>query len=684
MTSFREYARRYSEIGWALIQLDGKIPVTKNWQKTAPREPSNMAGCWAEWGKRYGMGVVLRTSASGLAVFEYDTDEARERYLELLGGELPPTPICRTGRGLLHTYFSDPGGLQKAARDGLELRAGEHQCVVPPTVHPDTGQPYEWLEGHEPWHVPCLPVPAAIREFFGRNGRPKTIPAKLTPSTRHDSFITVAAELRKVGVGEAAILASLRALNTEQGDPPKTDDAELVAIARDAMGWRVGEKGPVPTFTDVGNGELWSGMHAHRLRFVKQSRQWLHYRDGRWRRDETGEAERAAKTTARERLRLASEIEDEDKRRDAVRWAMASHQGPRIREMLQAASTEPTVVLSASQLDADPFLLGCANGVLDLRTGELRTASPDDLISLGNDIQYDPDAECPRWEQTLEEVFAGDDALVAYIQRKVGYALTGDVREQIVDVLHGNGGNGKDTFIRPVTRIIGEQALTTPMETFARSRDKGVRNDLARLHRARLVIASESAEGRRLDEVTVKAVSGGGVIAARFLYGEFFEFVPQFKVWLVTNHKPRVEGDDDAIWRRLRLIPFNVSFIGREDKELGGKLEEELPGILAWAVRGCLDWQAYGLGLPKAVEQATNEYRADEDLLGLFIDQRCELTVDAAVEPALLRAAFEEFCTAMGERTISASVFGRRLARRGITRAMRDGSNVYVGIRLKS
>jgi putative DNA primase/helicase len=331
----------------------------------------------------------------------------------------------------------------------------------------------------------------------------------------------------------------------------------------------------------------------------------------------------------------------------------------------------------------DPFLLGCANGTLDLRTGALRTANPDDLISLGNDVPYDPDAKCPRWEQALEEIFAGDESLVSYIQRKVGYALTGDTREQVVDVLQGSGGNGKDTIIKPIMRIVGEQALTTPMETFARSRDKGVRNDLARLHRARLVIASESAEGRRLDETTIKAVSGGGSVAARFLYGEFFEFTPQFKVWLVTNHKPRVEGDDDAIWRRLRLIPFNVSFIGREDKELGSKLERELPGILAWAVRGCLAWQAEGLGLPRAVEQSTNEYRADEDLLGLFLDQRCKLTVEGAIEPVLLRLAFEEFCTAMGERTVSASVFGRRLARRGITRGVRDGVSVYIGIELK-
>lgn len=681
MTSFRELARRYSELGWALTRLDGKVPVERDWQKTTPGEPGNVAGRWAEWGKRHGMGVVL--GASGLAVLEYDEEAARERFFDLLGGGLPATPVCRTGSGKLHAYFADPGGLQKVARDGLELRVGDHQCVVPPSLHPDTLDPYAWLDGHEPWIVTCLPVPAAVREFFGRNG-PKVIPEKLTPSTRHDSFVTVAAELRKVGVGEAAILASLRALNTEQADPPKSDDAELVAIARDAMSWRVGGRRQVPTYTDVGNGELWSRMHAHRLRFVKQSRQWLHYRDGRWRRDETGEAERAAKATARERLRLAAELEDEDKRKDAVKWGMASHQGPRIREMLQAASTEPTVVLSANQLDADPLLLGCSNGTLDLRTGELRTASPDDLISLGNNVRYDPDAECPRWEQTLEEVFASDHALIEYVQRKVGYALTGSTKEQEVDVLFGSGGNGKDTLLRPIMRIIGEQALTTPMDTFARTRDKGVRNDLARLHRARLVIASESAEGRRLDEAAIKAVSGGGPIAARFLYGEFFEYTPTFKTWLVTNHKPRVEGDDDAIWRRLRLIPFNVSFIGREDKELGSKLEAELPGILAWAVRGCLEWQREGLGLPPAVERATNEYRADEDLLGLFLDQRCELTADGTAEPVRLRLAFEEFCTAMGERSMSASVFGKRLARRGITRGVRDGASLYIGIRLRA
>jgi putative DNA primase/helicase len=248
-------------------------------------------------------------------------------------------------------------------------------------------------------------------------------------------------------------------------------------------------------------------------------------------------------------------------------------------------------------------------------------------------------------------------------------------------VLHGGGGNGKDTMLKPIQRIVGEHAVTASMDTFTRTRDKGVRNDLARLHRARLVVASESGEGRRLDEPTIKAISGGNKIAARFLYAEHFEFTPQFKVWLVTNHRPRVEGDDDAIWRRLRLIPFDVSFIGREDKQLDAKLEAELPGILAWAVRGCLEWQAEGLGLPQAVEQATHQYRIDEDVLGAFIAEQCVL--EGEIEPAELREAYERFCETIGERPLSANVLGRRLAGGGIKRATRDRRSVYLGIRLR-
>jgi putative DNA primase/helicase len=202
------------------------------------------------------------------------------------------------------------------------------------------------------------------------------------------------------------------------------------------------------------------------------------------------------------------------------------------------------------------------------------------------------------------------------------------------------------------------------------------------LQRDRLVIASESGEGRRLDEAVVKTLTGGDTVTARFLYGEFFEFVPHFNIWLATNNRPRVDGADDAIWRRLRLIPFEVSFEGREERDLAAKLEAELPGILAWAVRGCLAWQREGLGLPDAVEQATSAYRRDEDLLGAFLDERCAHEPSAAVSVADLRGAYEQFCKEMGEHPPAGAVLGKRMSKRGYPSSKLDGKRSYAGLRL--
>lgn len=433
--------------------------------------------------------------------------------------------------------------------------------------------------------------------------------------------------------------------------------------------------------TDLGNAELLADRNADRLRHVRERKRWLVWNDGRWRPDVDGEPERAAKEIARHRLRLAADLDGRD-RKEAADWALKSQAEPRIRAMLDLAATEPGIVLRVDELDVDPLLLSCANGVVDLRTCSLRPHDSADLISLGTNVAYDPAASCPRWEQFLREVFDGDDDLIAYVQRLVGYCLTGDTSEQVVPVLHGSGGNGKDTFVRPLLRILGDHAQTTPFDTFAYTRrDGGPRNDLARLHRARLVVASEANEGRSIDEATLKLVSGGGRVPARFLYGEFFEYVPNFKVFLITNHRPKVDGDSEAIWRRLREIPFEISFIGREDRDLEQKLEAELPGILAWAIRGCCTWRTDGLGTCAAVERATREYRTDEDVLGAFIADHCNLT--GYVTPADFRAAYETHCRELGEKPLAASALGRRLKQRHITKAERDKTTVYLGISLR-
>ena len=433
---------------------------------------------------------------------------------------------------------------------------------------------------------------------------------------------------------------------------------------------------------DTANARRFVHEHGARLRHVAQRRRWLRWGGWRWVDDATGDADRGAKQTARNLLREAAAVENEQARKDALKWAVTSQNEPRIRAMLTLAATEPELVVSADDLDTATYLLACPNGTVDLRTGNLRAPSAADLITRGTTVRYEPAAECPRWERTLGEVFDGDDDLIAFFQRWAGYSLTGDTGEHVIAVLHGAGCNGKTTIVETIKRLAGDLAVTAAFDTFARARgDRGPRNDLARLAGARIVVGSESGEGRRLDEATLKEITGGDRIAARFLYGEHFEFRPAFKLWLVTNHLPRVDGDDNAIWRRLRLIPFDVSFEGREDRTLIAQLERELPGILAWAVRGCLDWQHHGLGQASAVEHATRAYRQDEDLLGAFLAERCGTGGEAPARD--LRAAFDAWAAECGERSMSGAALGKRLAKRGIHAVRRaKGQRVYIGIHL--
>jgi putative DNA primase/helicase len=438
-----------------------------------------------------------------------------------------------------------------------------------------------------------------------------------------------------------------------------------------------------PTFaaTDLCNAERLVAQHGDDLRYVPGIG-WHAWDGCRWRRDEDGEPMRRAKASARLIPREAEGVQDKAEHAQLLRWAITSETEPRLRAAVSLAQSEKAIIAHASQLDRDPVLLNVENGTIDLRTGELRDHNRLELITQQVGVSFEPDAECPRWDRFLAELFVGDVELIAFMQRLIGYCLTGDTREEVLAVFHGSGCNGKSTLLAILKRLLGEYARTAAFDTFMRARgDRAPRNDLARLHRARLVTAAESGEGKRLDEATVKEITGGDTIAARFLYGEHFEFTPQFKLVLVTNHRPKVDGTDDAIWRRLRLIPFEVSFEGREDRTLAATLEQELPGILNWAVQGCLDWQRNGLGAPKAVQEATSEYRQDEDHLGAFLDARCVLDGGLEIKPVELQRAYEGYCSEVGERPVARSSLGKLLKRRGISKHKRSG--MYRGVRLK-
>lgn len=437
--------------------------------------------------------------------------------------------------------------------------------------------------------------------------------------------------------------------------------------------------------SDAGNAELLASLFGDRLRFVHGPDVWRVWRGGHWAEDVDGAAERLALEAAQERLHRADGIADPKEATEQAKWAIGSRSAKRLRDCLSVAKHTRPFTSTAEAFDANPWALNIANGTLDLRTGDLREHDPSAMHSKRAPAEYMAGAECPRWEQFLQEVFDGDTEVVNYLRRAVGYSLTGDTREQVLFVLYGSGCNGKTTLLNLLKRLLGDYKTNTDFATLSYVKEKqaGVRDDLAALTGARLVTASEAALGMRFSEGRVKQLTGGDPVTARPLYGRYFDFTPRFKLWLSCNHRPTVRDTSEAFWRRVHLVPFTVSFRNREDQALPEKLAEELPGILAWAVTGCLEWQAKGLNPPERVKAATSEYRASEDVIGHFLSDSTETDRRAATLSKDLYGAYLRWCAQTDERTESRRTFGEALAEKGFVRKRGTGGlTVYHGLRL--
>jgi putative DNA primase/helicase len=438
--------------------------------------------------------------------------------------------------------------------------------------------------------------------------------------------------------------------------------------------------------TDLGNAERLIAQHGTDLRYCHPWRCWLVWDGTRWRADDTAEAVRRAKQTVRSIYREAAEAEDEDERKALGGWAKQSEADGRIRAMLSVAASEPGVPVLPGELDADPWAFNVANGTLDLRTGQLRPHGRADLLTKLAPAPYDPAADAPRWQRFLDRIMDGQAELVAYLQRAVGYSLTGSTGEECLFIPYGSGRNGKSRFIGATQHILGDYGQQMPSSTLLSKPGgaDGIPNDVARLKGVRFAAAVETEQGRRLDEELVKRLTGGDKLTARFLRAEFFEFTAECKLWVATNHKPTVSGTDEGIWSRMRLVPFTVTIPPAErDKGLADKLAAEAPGILAWAVAGCLAWQQRGLHEPAAVLDATADYRAEQDTLGEFIQQCCQTGRNCYAHAGELLAAYQDFS---GDRRISQRLFGMKLRERGYdsTRMGHSNRHAWIGLGLRS
>ncbi|MGI6308458.1 MAG: phage/plasmid primase, P4 family [Dethiobacteria bacterium] len=468
--------------------------------------------------------------------------------------------------------------------------------------------------------------------------------------------------------------------------------AELLRLAGAAPEWEPGpEAEPAAAeprhFTDLGNAMRLVELHGADIRYSYESKKWYCWNGKYWQEDRTGKIKRLAKKTVRQMYAEAAKIQDDRDREAFIKHALKSESENRLKAMVSLAQSETGIPILLNQFDADPFLLNCQNGTINLRTGELQEHKRGDYLTKISPIEYNPKIRSKVWETFLDRVIP-DPQVRAFVQRFAGYSITGDVSEEKFAFSYGPPATGKSTFLRAVMAAAGDYACTADFEAFLSNKNRGgPRNDIARLAGKRFVVSVEVEDGRKLAEGLVNQLTGGDVITARFLYQESFEFVPQFKLWLAANNRPKVTGPDGAIWRRILQIPFREVIPANErNPELKNILcDTEItgPAILAWLVEGCLAWQQEGLNPPDAVKQTTEEYRQEMDPLADFIADKCVMVPQARVSNPEIWKAYKTWCEENGERyPLGRKRFTQTLIASGFDQYPDAGKRIWIGIGL--
>jgi putative DNA primase/helicase len=437
--------------------------------------------------------------------------------------------------------------------------------------------------------------------------------------------------------------------------------------------------------TDKANARAFAAVNADRFRYQANRKTWRKWDGRRWADATEVDLMRAAKEVADLLLERAARIKNPDVREAMVKHALKTCGRARLEAMIALSASEPQFDATTDIFDTKPYLLTVKNGTINLRTGEIKPHDREDYITKLTDIEYDPSAGATGWEQFQREIFDGDQELMAYVQRACGYSLTGETREQCFFLLHGSGCNGKGRHVRQLARLAGDAACVTPFSalTADRAKQSGNTPELAKLAGARVVTAGEPDRGVKLSESIIKTLTGEDPITVCAKYEAPFTFVPAFKLWLHANHKPRILGTDPGIWRRPRFIPFLISFEGRKDETLDVKLDAEASGILAWAVRGAIEWYAHGLGGCAKVEAHTKAYREEEDTLGKFIADALETAPDGFVASKELHAAYKAWCEQASDEPVGNRLLGRMLAERGFCPGKKSGVRGFSGWALK-
>ena len=725
---------------WAVFPLAeaGKTPVYRGGCRDATRSVQRVSNHFQQHpNHNYG---VATGKPSGIFVVDIDgpEGEASLRSLCAKNGLLPSTVVVLTAKGR-HLYFKNNGlpigNTAGKLGPGIDVRGDGGYVVGAGSVHP-SGHIYRYADGHDPRSIQVAQSPAWLLELVRKPVPPKASSLTETanrPKSERDQRYGQAAlhgELRRLAnaplhrrnntrnhctfkLGQLVALGDLdeteviqrltrgaTEIGLESGEIQRTIQSGIEAGKRfprhktppreKLLPKRAdGSDGDPKTAelaelgcTDTDNATRLVKRHGDRLAFCP-AYGWLYFDGKRWKPDTERKRVLAAMKTAQ---RIADEpayLLDRTDQQQRVAHAKHSLSKAALDRMLDLAAV--LMMVNVTKLDGDPWQLNVTNGTVDLRTGRLHRHDPRDMITMLAPVKYHARAKAPQFTKFMRRILNGDLELYRYLQRLVGYSLTGITTEQLFLYLRGPKQNGKSTLVNLIRDMLGDFGVHTPTETLlSKTYDNNIPNDLARLKGARIVTAIEAPPGRQLDEARIKAMTGGDPITARFMRAEFFTFAPEFKLWFVANDDPRVRSTDDALWRRMRVIPFDVVIPDNEvDPELPNKLRSEWPGILAWAMHGCLKWQRDGLHTPEIVETATSSYRKRADHVQRFL-RECTIQEEHAETAArIVFQAYTDWCTENHERPLSTARFKRQLEDAGYEHARVKAGSVWRQIRLR-
>ncbi len=608
-------------------------------------------------------------------------------------GTIPMTAVARTRRGGRHVFYRHRDGIKNTTglRQGIDVRGeGGYVILWPHSSDPQGGSVGTWLTGDLTQPLPEYPANLTRKGTKLRDTGIdlESVRNGVKSGNRNDRIFRGLCKYRDLNrpLEEAQKWAADAAANSQ---PPYTEQDTDEMAERVYETYEAGDF-PEPDetktlagenfhHTDMGNADRFGHLYGDCYYYVHDWRAFVVWTGKRWEFDRRGQMGRLGEQTVRAIHREAADTDDKTERSMISKHARSSEAQHKIKAFIELLKNRRTA--SPDDFDRDTMLLNCANGTLDLRTGQLRPHDRADMITKLSPVAFDPDAKAPVWGKTISRALP-EYALRKFVQRALGHSLTGDNSEHALFVAHGGGSNSKSTILEAAMDCMGNYA-TVSAEDVLVDKAGGHPTDVADLAGSRLVVASEVKEGAKLDEPKIKRMTGDRTLKARRMREDFWEFPKTFKIFMPVNHKPTIEGTDHGIWRRIKLIPFGVTIPKAEqDPRLPERLRMELPGILAWLVRGCLRWQREGLGEPEAVTAATNAYKEEMDTLAAFLFERCVIEPGASVGATDLFDAYKTWCGDSNESAGTQKTFGRKMGERGFEKKRTKAGMEYRGIGL--